>query len=629
MTLGKSALLTVALVVGGIVAVASPAAAKPFSDTNWKSVSVGGAHACATDNSSYLYCWGSDDKGQLGNSNALESKVTPVRVGSDTGWSAVSTGGEHTCGIRSGKLYCWGSDDFGQLGNGAASSEHKATPQAVSGATDWVAVTTGNTHTCAIRNVAAKGRMLACWGDDAKGQIGNGINLPGPSVPAFVSAAVDWQTITAGAFHTCGLRANKPKGPMLACWGNDEFGQVGNGALGEPSVPAQVSNAYDWQTVVAGDNHTCAIRSGGMLACWGSDASGQIGNGGGVGTGPSVPAKIGSFLDWKSVSVGGEHSCGIRSSSNKLYCWGDNSYGQTAPTSEDPRYPAPQEIGGSWKVQDTGQRQTCAIKSTGQLECWGVPELPPNDCPTDVVTGPTPANWADLPYWKLTIPVDADSNGVADEVKQPTLKILDAPAYFDRLGGPTRIKFRAETTGATTSGSSFPRSELREMTQDGQYKLAAWDRNCGTHRMSITQAITSAPTRTSPVNPVVAGQIHDKGVDGGHGDVAMVRLEGTRLFVEADGLDKGELDPTYELHEKFTVEITATSSGIKVVYNNLDSGTSKTINPFPPTVDNKQWYFKAGVYTQACAPVSDKCAANRFGTGEGAVEIFDLQVTHS
>jgi len=615
-TWGKSVLLAIPLVLSGIFVVASPAAGQEFSDTDWKSVSAGGSHACGTDDSGYLYCWGNDDSGQLGNTEALNSKTEPDRIGDSRSWTAVSAGGAHTCGIRSGKLFCWGSDEFGQLGNGRTSSSIKPTPQQISGATDWVMVTAGTTHTCAIRNISGKGRMLACWGDDSRGQIGNG-SLPSPSTPAFVSKATDWVSVSAGGFHTCGIRDVSGKGRMLACWGSDADGQIGNGALGQPSVPAQVGRAYDWKTVSAGENHTCGIRGTGLLACWGSDEFGQIGNGGGVGAGTTVPTQVAKNLptNWKSVSAGRAHTCGIKGSTNRLYCWGDNRYGQSVAASEEVLFTAPQLYAGGWKAQDTGHRHSCAIGGDGKLTCWGVPDVPP-DCPAPATNIYADEPWQYLSYWKLTTPVDANDDGDPDEVKQPTLKTFDNPDYFDRLSNPTRIRFRADVDGATTSGSQFPRSELREMTQDGQYNRAAWSSLCGTHKMTITQAITHLP---GGKNEVVAGQIHDLGVDGGHGDVVMIRLEGPRLFVEGDGVDHGTLDASYALNEKFTVVVTADRNGIDVSYAN-QNGSTETISNIQPRVNNEQWFFKAGCYTQA---------NTSNGTGYGEVIIHDLDVEHS
>jgi len=596
--------------LSGIFAVASPAGAQGFSDTDWKSVSAGGSHTCGTDNSGYLYCWGSDDHGQLGNTSSFNSKTTPNRVGDSTGWTVVSAGGAHTCGIRSGKLYCWGSDSDGQLGNGSSSTADKGLPQQIGSLSDWNTVSAGNAQTCAIRGTG----YLYCWGDDTNGQLGNGSTAGDQAAPMRVAGtATTWKSVSAGAKHTCGIL-----GGSLYCWGDDTYSQLGNGSTaGSQTGPMRVAGtATDWKSVSAGGSHSCAIRGTGYLYCWGDDSSGQLGNGSAGSA--TYPYRVsGTATSWSQVSAGGAHTCGILSS--RLYCWGDNQYGQSVTSSEEVSFASPQVVAGAWSAQDSGQRHTCAIATDGQLTCWGVPEAPP-DCPAPATNIYASSPWQDLSYWKLTTPVDGtDSGDSADEVKQPALKTLDNQDYFDRRSDGS-IMFRARVDGATTSGSSFPRSELREMTQDGQYNRAAWSSLCGTHRMSITQAITAQPNRSNPEDPVVAGQIHDGGVDGGHGDVAMIRLEGSRLFVEADGNDRGALDSNYQLGQKFTLSLTASASGISIRYDNSVNGAGKTIGPFAPTVNNKQWFFKAGCYTQA---------NTSNGTGYGEVIIYSLSVSHT
>src|SRR5690348_99328 len=75
-----------------------------------------------------------------------------------TGWTSVSTGNDHTCGIRGGRVYCWGANSEGQLGDGTT-DPHPIPQPIASGATDWKSVSAGSSFTCAIRI----GR-IACWG---------------------------------------------------------------------------------------------------------------------------------------------------------------------------------------------------------------------------------------------------------------------------------------------------------------------------------------------------------------------------------------------------------------------------------------------------------------------------------
>jgi hypothetical protein len=225
---------------------------------------------------------------------------------------------------------------------------------------------------------------------------------------------------------------------------------------------------------------------------------------------------------------------------------------------------------------------------------------------TSTLATPTvPAQVLDLTNWKLTTPAK-DSKGDALEVSQPALATYRNAAFFDIGPKGSGVLFTAAAGGATTSGSSYPRSELREMTGGGKTK-AAWSNKSGVHTMTLTQAITAVPK----VKPhVVAGQIHDA-----DDDVMMIRLEGKRLFVESDGDEVGLLNASYVLGTTFTVKITASSSGIKVVYNDAKTVSLKNVG--------SGFYFKAGCYTQSNTSKGDAASA------AGAVLVHALAVTHS
>jgi Alginate lyase len=216
-----------------------------------------------------------------------------------------------------------------------------------------------------------------------------------------------------------------------------------------------------------------------------------------------------------------------------------------------------------------------------------------------------PAAFLDLANWKLTLPTG--DPGSPTEIKQPALRTFSIDPYFHMNAAGTGVVFQAHAGGVTTSNSGYPRSELREMTNAG-VDNAAWSTTSGTHTMTITQAITHLPV----VKPhVVAGQVHDAS-----DDVVMIRLEGTKLFVEGGGADLGALDPVYQLGTRFTVKIAASTGHIRIYYNDLAS----------PKVDVGRsatgCYFKAGAYTQSNASRGDDL------TAYGEVVIFSLSVTH-
>lgn len=224
---------------------------------------------------------------------------------------------------------------------------------------------------------------------------------------------------------------------------------------------------------------------------------------------------------------------------------------------------------------------------------------------TDAAPSATlPSEWLDLSIWKLTLPIGPPE--MPSEITQPELATYEIDPWF--LLVADGVQFRANAGGVTTSGSSYPRSELREMEPGGTVR-ASWSTSAGRHEMRIDQSITHLPE----VKPhVVAGQIHDAS-----DDVVMIRLEGTHLFVEGGGEDLGTLDADYTLGERFVVRIVAEGGHIRVDHG--DDGT------FEVDVERAAigCYFKAGVYTQSNVSRGDDADAY------GEVILHALEVTHT
>lgn len=337
------------------------AAAASFGD--WKSVSAGDVHTCAIRKGGELYCWGRDVEGQVGDGANPNPATSPRRIGTLNDWARVAGGRDHTCAIRtSGKLYCWGSDSSGQLGDGNTSSTADA-PKRIGTLDDWSKVDSGYAHSCGIR----KNGKLYCWGSNADGQIGDHGASSTADAPKRVGTGADWNSVSTGREHTCGIRQNG----KLYCWGGDDKRQVGDGANPDPALyPRRIGSLDDWATVSAGEYHTCAIRKSGKLYCWGFDNFGQVGEG--QTTIPlDVPVHIGSLDDWATVAAGNNHTCGARKN-GKLYCWGWNSDNQLGDEGSGTAS-APRRIGAldDWASLSGGRAHTCGIRKGGSLYCWG------------------------------------------------------------------------------------------------------------------------------------------------------------------------------------------------------------------------------------------------------------------
>lgn len=294
--------------------------------TDWVGVSVSWSGACGRRASGRLYCWGNDSDGQVGDGGTNTDQQAPVRVaGGRTDWASVSAGYLHTCArTTSGRLFCWGSDNRGQLGNGGANTSSTAPVEVAGGATDWASVSTGYGHTCGRRT---SGRVF-CWGEDQQGQLGNDPALGDTTTPVEVSGgATDWSSVVAGGFHSCGIKTSG----RLYCWGTDQYGQLGNGGPNTSrATPGQVAGASTtWAQVSASFDNTCARKASRRIYCWGWNFTGQLGNGAhGQALFATTPGQVaGSATDWSFVISGGAHTC-ARKMTGRLYCWGYDYWGQ-------------------------------------------------------------------------------------------------------------------------------------------------------------------------------------------------------------------------------------------------------------------------------------------------------------
>jgi alginate lyase len=217
-----------------------------------------------------------------------------------------------------------------------------------------------------------------------------------------------------------------------------------------------------------------------------------------------------------------------------------------------------------------------------------------------------PADVLDLTNWKETLPTG--SEGDPTEIEQPELSRYTVDPWFTPTADCTGVQFRAAVDGVTTSGSGYPRSELREMTDDGADE-ASWSTTSGTSTMVLDEAVTHLP-KDKP--QIVVGQIHDA-----DDDVTVFRLEGTNLYLtKGDDSHYKLVTDDYQLGTRFTVRFVAAGGTIKAYY---DGTLAATLD-----VDSSGDYFKAGAYTQANCDNSSPCEDDNYGEAV----IYGLTVSH-
>ena len=185
-------------------------------------------------------------------------------------FATVDAGVDHTCGVTtSGDAYCWGDNSYGELGDGTIDTT-RTTPVLVSGGLRFAAVSAGKNHTCGMTT----GGNAYCWGENFYGQLGDGTTTDRVT-PRLVSGGLTFATVSAERDHTCGVTTSG----VAYCWGWNSSGQLGNGTTTDRNTPVRVSGGLNFASVSAATNHTCGVTPGGAAYCWGSNYNGQLGDG--------------------------------------------------------------------------------------------------------------------------------------------------------------------------------------------------------------------------------------------------------------------------------------------------------------------------------------------------------------
>ena len=257
---------------------------------------------------------------------------SPVGPGARVDMSRVYAGNRFTCGIvEGGRGLCWGFNDEGQLGTGSSLiASFASSPHVVSDDLRFRELSTkaAGRHVCGVTTVGD----AYCWGENYFGQIGNG-STTFVAGPQRVGGELKFASISAGWRFSCGVTTDGE----AYCWGRGEWGQLGDGLATLSSVPTAVAGGHEFRTLDVGSNNlVCGLTTAGRILCWGLDRAGALGA-------PSsatcvrtdglqlacatTPQPIASDESFLAVSAGSSFACAITRSLRAL-CWGRNDRGQ-------------------------------------------------------------------------------------------------------------------------------------------------------------------------------------------------------------------------------------------------------------------------------------------------------------
>jgi alpha-tubulin suppressor-like RCC1 family protein len=223
-----------------------------------------------------------DGRGMQMPSVSLPCSRLPLRVEGIPAARQVVVGRSHTCALTvAGEVYCWGSNDRGEVGIGSKAKD--APPTRVSGLTDITSVAAGMHNTCAIQ----RGGRLYCWGINNSGQLGFEPNdqcldmgLSCSRIPGKVTENV--VEVGCGFTHGCARHSDG----SVSCWGLDSDGQLGftgndkcnKGRQSCAATPRKVPHLKAASALSVGHGFSCVIRDQ-NVECWGRNALGMLGDG--------------------------------------------------------------------------------------------------------------------------------------------------------------------------------------------------------------------------------------------------------------------------------------------------------------------------------------------------------------
>lgn len=218
---------------------------------------------------------------------------------------------------------------------------------------------------------AVTGNLWA-WGEGFYGELGNGsVGTLAEPVPVSLPASLALTAVTAGASVDFALDSDG----RAWGWGNNGFGQVGDGTTNDTNLPTHVAMPAGVRLtqVSSGHDHALALDSTGRAWAWGRNLSGQLGDGTTVNSSTPVQVTMPAGVSFAQVAAGGDFSLGL-DGGGRVWTWGYNSDGELGDGSTSQQTtPVLAQLppGTAITAVAGGGYHALALDSTGRVWAWG------------------------------------------------------------------------------------------------------------------------------------------------------------------------------------------------------------------------------------------------------------------
>lgn len=323
-------------------------------------VATSGLTSCYVTGEGYVWCWGSNQSGQLGVDNIRHSS-TPIKNRYLKNIESISIASNALCAVdRDRNVSCWGDNFKGQLGSEDYDRRKRSFPVKVNLTKPFIKIVAGVDIFCAVNTDST----LTCWGDTPFNMLGNTFYNYRPTQHPTLSNVKD---IAFGLYHTCIIKNDN----SVWCGGHNSGGQLGLGTFSERENLTPVVGITGAKQLSLARDNSCVTTYSNQTYCWGANGSFQIGAGSTHTTyGNPLPVLVTIAPDAKTIH-GGERSVCTVNFDDSLTCWGQNSHG---------------EIGNSnYNLVKDGYTHTnlalldfsmsistaCALTVNQEVLCWG------------------------------------------------------------------------------------------------------------------------------------------------------------------------------------------------------------------------------------------------------------------
>lgn len=358
---------------------------------------------CIVNTSGGVSCFGAGADYRMGNNSTANSLTGVSPSGMTSGVTAFTQSWDvYSCAVQSGVNKCWGARTF-------AGWPSYRTPATV----NEIALPASDATKCRI-----VGNQAQCMGKNSFGEVGNGNNttqssyvnvVNGGDISRFGYSFRGLKNENTYFVNSaiCGITTDK----KVKCWGDNRYGQVGDGTTTSRNVATYVSGLTDVEELYDFHWQKCAVRSNNDFMCWGHNTVGNLGSGGT--TNVLSPVLVGNFGGVKKAFMANNFTCTsggscnptttvfpsyLLTNSGNLYIWGknnNNTFGDGSATTATRTKPTTPVITNAENVFAT-QTNICAQLMTGEVMCWGSGSGKFNgDNTTTTRTLPTKVNGSD------------------------------------------------------------------------------------------------------------------------------------------------------------------------------------------------------------------------------------------